>query len=74
MNGDEVVGAVLAAFHGDDADALRVALHPYLHWTTADGTRVRGRRKVLVLLATRTALPPPAAYELRDGQVYRWRE
>ena len=74
MSGDDVVGAVVAAFHGGDADRLRLALHPYVHWTTAEGRRIRGRTNVLVLLATRTALTPPAAYELRDGQVYRWRE
>jgi hypothetical protein len=28
-------------------DRLRLMLHPYLHWTAADGTRVRGRTKVI---------------------------
>ena len=57
-----------------DWDGLRVLLHPYLHWTTADGTRFRGRTKVMELL--RTGRPPaaPIAVELRDGQIYRWQE
>jgi hypothetical protein len=49
-------------------------LHPYLHWTTANGTRFRGRTKVMEVLK---AGPPPAApiaVELRDGQIYRWQE
>jgi hypothetical protein len=46
-------------------------LHPYLHWTEA-GRTVRGRTKVLALLASRPALDPPDAVELRDGQIYRW--
>ena len=49
-------------------------LHPYLHWSAADGTRLRGRTKVIERL--QHAAPPvmPAAVELRDGQIYRWQE
>ena len=39
-----------------------------------NGTRFRGRTKVMELLQ---AGPPPAApiaVELRDGQIYRWQE
>jgi hypothetical protein len=74
VSGGDAVDAVLAALRDDDAERLRLALHPYLRWTTADGVLVRGRTNVLALLATRAALARPAAYELRDGQVYRWRE
>lgn len=57
-----------------DWEGLRLMLHPYLHWAAADGTRLRGRTKVLARL--RTVAPPaePAAVELRDGQIYRWQE
>jgi hypothetical protein len=48
-------------------------LHPYLHWTGTDGVTVRGRTKVIALLDDRATAPgPPAAVELRDGQIYRW--
>jgi limonene-1,2-epoxide hydrolase len=62
-----------AVARGDEA-AVRALLHPYLHWTDATGATVRGRRNVLALLAGRSALGVPVACELRDGQVYRWRE
>ena len=56
-----------------DGEALRLLLHPYLHWTLPDGTVLRGRRTVLAMLETTDppALPPDV--ELRDGQIYRWR-
>ena len=53
----EVTQAAQAAMVERDWDSLRLLLHPYLHWTTADGTRVRGRVKVMELLRTG---PPPA--------------
>ena len=70
----EVTQAAQAAMVERDWDSLRLLLHPYLHWTTADGTRVRGRIKVMELL--RTGPPPavPTTVELRDGQIYRWQE
>lgn len=71
---DDAVARVRAAYAGGESDALRLALHPYLHWTTADGRTVRGRRHVLALLAQHGPLAPPASYELRDDQVYRWVE
>jgi uncharacterized protein with gpF-like domain len=71
--GDAVARVRRAVAAGDGA-ALRPALHPYLHWTRADGERIRGRTRVLALLAGREMLAPPVSHELRDGQVYRWVE
>ena len=71
---DEVTRAAHHAMLERDWEGLRLMLHPYLHWTTADGTQLRGRTKVMTRLR---AVPPsakPAAVELRDGQIYRWRE
>ncbi len=65
---------VLDAFAAGERDVLRLVLHPYLHWTTADGTIVRGRDQVLAMLADRTSLDPPTSVVLRDGQVHRWAE
>ena len=71
---DEVTGTVQEAMLERDWDGLRMLLHPYLHWTTANGTPFRGRTKVIELL--QTGSPPAAliAVELRDGQIYRWQE
>jgi limonene-1,2-epoxide hydrolase len=66
--------AVIDAVGRRDHAALRALLHPYLHWTDPGGATVRGRRKVLACLSCRESLAPPVAYEVRDGQVYRWRE
>lgn len=71
---DEVVRPAHQAMLERDWDGLRLMLHPYLHWTTAEGDRLRGRTKVMARL--RAAAPPtePIAVELRDGQIYRWQE
>jgi hypothetical protein len=71
---DEVTRAAHAAILGRDWERLQPMLHPYLHWTAADGTQLRGRTKVMTRL--RADAPPvePAAVELRDGQIYRWQE
>jgi hypothetical protein len=71
---DEVTLAAYESILERDWDRLRLMLHPYLHWTAADGTRLRGRTKVIERL--QHAAPPvkPAAVELRDGQIYRWQE
>jgi hypothetical protein len=74
VTGHDAASGVLDALRTGDAERLRLALHPYLRWTTADGDHVRGRGNVLALLRTRSSLAAPAAYELRDGQVYRWQE
>ena len=57
-----------------DWEGLALMLHPYVHWSAADGTRLHGRTKVLERL--QHAAPPvmPAAVELREGQIYRWQE
>ena len=75
MKDDEesAVQAVYAALADHDGARLRLLLHPYLHWTGADGVTVRGRTKVLALLNEGEPPEPPAAVELRDGQIYRWR-
>jgi uncharacterized protein YndB with AHSA1/START domain len=69
---DDVVTAVRAAVLAGERDALRLLLHPYLHWTDANGRTTRGRTKVLSLLADGELLDAPSRCELRDGQVYRW--
>ena len=63
-----------AAMVEQDLDRLRLLLHPYLHWTRPDGSLVRGRTKVLAMLDSLDPPARPAAYELRDDQIYRWTE
>lgn len=76
---DQVTRAAYDAMLSCDWSALRLLLHPYLQWTTSDGTRVRGRTNVMERLQN-TALPVEAptqdspAVELRGGQIYRWEE
>jgi hypothetical protein len=71
---DEVTRAAYESMLERDWDRLRLMLHPYLHWRAADGTRLRGRTKVIERL--QHAAPPvmPATVEFRDGQIYRWQE
>ena len=70
---DEAERAI-TAIESQDWDRLRMLLHPYLHWTAADGNTIRGRTKVLAMLAaTPDAVHRPSSVELRDGQIYRWR-
>ena len=71
---DPVIDEVLEAIRARERERLRLLLHPYLHWTDADGVTTRGRTKVAARLFERPPATPPASYELRDGQVYRWRE
>jgi hypothetical protein len=71
---DRAPGEVLDAVARGDRDRLRLLLHPYLRWTTADGRTVTGRTNVLALLDDRPPAAPPRSHELRDGQVYRWVE
>ena len=50
---------------------MRLAMHPYVRWTHADGTVLVGRNRVLELLASERPAPP-ASVEVRDGQIYHW--
>lgn len=68
---DQIIADVLDAAARDDRAALVQLLHPYLHWTEG-GRTVRGRKNVFARLAAGPPVGPPAAYELRDGQIYRW--
>ena len=72
---DEVVAAALQAMQRREWERVRPLLHPYLHWTEADGRTARGRRTVLARLAAEPAeIAHPSSVELRDGQLYRWVE
>lgn len=66
------VSDVLDAIERRDWERLRLLIHPYVHWTNALDEQVRGRRRVMAMLAHDPPPAPPAYHELRDGQVYRW--
>jgi hypothetical protein len=68
------VEAALEAIERQDWDRLRLVLHPYLHWTSADGARLRGRVNALAMLAASPVSEAPSHLEIRDGQIYRWTE
>ena len=72
--GADVVRQVLEAVERRDWEQVEPLLHPYLHWTDEEGAGLRGRRQVLARLAAAPPTAPPAEWELRDGQVYRWKE
>lgn len=59
------------AWSAGDRERARLLLHPYLHWTGADGVTRRGRTVVLASLPP-GELAEPRSAELRDGQIYRW--
>jgi hypothetical protein len=65
---DVVVRDVLEVAAHRDWDSLRLMLHPYLHWTPADGETVRGRNNVLSLLTNSPPPQAPASVELRALQ------
>jgi hypothetical protein len=69
---EPVVDELLDALRDRDWEAVRLALHPYLHWQLGDGSALRGRKRVLAMLAHAPVPEPPSAVELRDGQIYRW--
>ena len=71
---DLIPHQVIAAVKRRDFTALTPLLHPYLHWTCADGQTIHGRKNVLAHLATTPVAKLPGQYELRDGQIYRWAE
>ena len=66
-----VVSAFVDAAERRDWPQVKLLLHPYLHWIESQHA-IRGRNNVLAHLATGPALRPPASFELRDGQIYRW--
>ena len=68
---DRIVREVLSAVERRDQPALKALLHPYLH-RSEPRIELRGRVKVLARLAAAPPPKPPASYELRDGQIYRW--
>ncbi len=68
---EQIIADVLDAAARDDRAALVQLLHPYLHWTEG-GRTIRGRNHVFARLAGGSPPAAPAAYELRDGQIYRW--
>jgi hypothetical protein len=69
----DLVAQARAAIEARDWATARVLLHPYLAWTDADGSVLRGRRNVLARLEQTGPPGRPAVVELRDGQIYRWR-
>ncbi len=73
---EPLVDEVLAAIEAGRPQDAKLLLHPYIHWTTASGETIRGRTKVLALLAgEQSAALDQAALidvEVRDGQIYRW--
>jgi hypothetical protein len=71
---DGPVAEILTAIERRGWDRLRPLLHPYVHWNTADGDVIRGRKRVMAHLASEPGSAAPSSYELRDGQVYRWTE
>ena len=71
---NDIVRAVLEGVERTDRDGLGKLLHPYPHWTCADGTTIRGRERVLAHLEHDRACELPMSHELRDGRIYRWIE
>ena len=72
---DDVAEQVYQSIVEQDWDVVRLLLHPYLHWTGPDDVTIRGRTNVLAMLTERQRPPErPASVELRDNQIYRWRE
>lgn len=70
---EDIAAVAHEAIVSRDWATVRHLLHPYLHWTRADGVVVRGRSKVLVMLqGDHSALGLPRRVELREGQIYRW--
>ena len=71
---DPLVRRVADAIRQKNWVELKPLLHPYLHWTGANGLTVRGRTKVLETLTSRPVTSNPQSFEVRDGQIYRWVE
>ncbi len=69
---DAELTTAIGAERTSDWDELRLLLHPY--WTSSDTRTIRGRRNVLAYLAATRPAGSPTEYELRDAQIYRWKE
>jgi hypothetical protein len=63
--------AAWAAIDAGEWGEARDLLHPYLHFEDGAVT-LRGRTNVLAHLRSHPTPKPPAAVEVRDGQLYRW--
>jgi hypothetical protein len=63
--------AAWAAVDAGEWDDVRRLLHPHLHFQ--DGAiALHGRNAALEHLRSHPTPKPPAAVEVRDGQLYRW--
>jgi len=71
---EDVVRRAHEAMRAQNLDDLRLLLHPYLRWTSSKGRTVRGRTKVMAMLAERDPPLWPTSVEVRDDQIYRWQE
>jgi SnoaL-like domain len=67
----DIVLELAAAIEAHDWPRVEQLLHPNVHWSDPEGL-VRGRKSVLSHLTGSGSIAPPASWELRDGQVYRW--
>jgi len=65
---DDVTQTAYDAMLTRDWDGLGLLLHPYLHWTTSDGTRIRGRVTVMERLRHAASLAAPAMVECAMGR------
>lgn len=63
--------AAWAAVDAGEWAEVKALLHPYLHFTDGE-VALRGRTNVLAHLRNSPTPKPPAAVEVRDGQLYRW--
>ena len=70
---DQIINDALIGAIGGHWDELKLLLHPYMHLTPSHGLTLRGRTNVLNWFGSDPQrLVPPARFELRDGQIYRW--
>jgi hypothetical protein len=63
--------AAWAAIDAGEWGEAKDLLHPYLRFEDGAVT-LRGRTQVLAHLRSHPTPKPPAAVEVRDGQLYRW--
>jgi hypothetical protein len=65
---DEVVRAAHDAMLASDWDRLRLILHPYLHWTAADGSRLRGGPRLWIGCRTQRRRPSRSLLSCATGR------